>query len=242
MGHGIAGKNSISWLNYIAAMLVIIVCGFSYQTAEIRLQRFTKTPVVLPKSFEQFPQAILDWKGHDVQLDENMARAAGNYDFCNRTYINESSNSWVNTYIAYCGRPRTMIGHKPETCYVSAGWIHSSTIKSKFYSRLGREIPCQIHRFYMPQPHEQELVILNFYIINGKASNDENAFSGMAWRTPNIEGDIAYYVAQIQISSILESAVLAAASDLSESIFTFLPDENGTFRILKDEAEVKVTN
>jgi hypothetical protein len=66
--------------------------------------------------------------------------------------------------------------------------------------------------------------VLNYYVVNGKVTTDEAVFSGLSWRTPNIEGDAARYVAQVQISSALESSVLAAASEIADYIFELLPD------------------
>jgi len=55
-------------------------------------------------------------------------------------------------------------------------------------------------------------------------------FSGVGWRTPNIDGDIARYVAQIQVASALENSVRKAAEQLTERILDYVPDENGVVR------------
>jgi len=52
-------------------------------------------------------------------------------------------------------------------------------------------------------------------------------FSGVGWRTPNIEGNPARYVAQVQISSIIENSIRTAAKDMTDLILEFFPDENG---------------
>jgi hypothetical protein len=76
----------------------------------------------------------------------------------------------------------------------------------------------------------QEIVVLNFYIVNGLLSSSENVFTGVGWRTPNIAGDPARYVAQVQISSVLENAVLGAARDMTEIILDFFPDQDQRVR------------
>jgi len=71
---------------------------------------------------------------------------------------------------------------------------------------------------------------LNFYILNGQITTDENDFSGPFGRRPNIAGDPARYVAQVQISSVLENSIRTAAKDMTDLILDFFPDENGEVR------------
>jgi hypothetical protein len=73
-------------------------------------------------------------------------------------------------------------------------------------------------------------VVLNFYIVNGQLTSDERVFSGVGWRTPNIGGDPAHYVTQVQIGSILENSTRVAARDMAELILDFFPDQNGQVR------------
>jgi hypothetical protein len=75
-----------------------------------------------------------------------------------------------------------------------------------------------------------QTVILNFYVLNGQITADEDDFSGPFSRRPNIGRDPARYVAQIQISSVLENSVRTAAGDMTDMILSFLPDENGQVR------------
>jgi hypothetical protein len=216
------------------ALGVMGICGFAYRTAANHLQKSAISPIVLPLPLKSFPMAIGGWTGRDVSLDENVVQAAGNDDFCNRLYTNKDTDRRVNFYIAYSGHPRTMLGHRPDVCYVGAGWIHDSTVKSDFISRSGRRIPCLIHRFYTPEPKRDELVVLNFYVVNGKPSNDETTFSGVVWRTPNIAGNPARYVAQVQISSVLENSVRAAAGDITDLVLDYFPDADGNVRAARD--------
>lgn len=76
-------------------------------------------------------------------------------------------------------------------------------------------------------------VVLNFYILNGQLTADESDFSSPFGRRPNISGDPARYVAQIQISSVLENSIREAAKDMTDVILDFLPDKNGKVRIQK---------
>jgi len=73
----------------------------------------------------------------------------------------------------------------------------------------------------------EQIVVLNFYILNGRITADEKDFSGLLDRRPNIAGDPARYVAQVQISSVLENSIRTAAEEITELILDFLPDRNG---------------
>jgi hypothetical protein len=74
---------------------------------------------------------------------------------------------------------------------------------------------------------------LNFYILNGQLTTDENDFSGLLGRRPNIAGDPARYVAQVQISSVLENSIRNIATDMMDLVLDRLPDENGKVQAVK---------
>jgi hypothetical protein len=88
-------------------------------------------------------------------------------------------------------------------------------------------------------PEIQEIVVLNYYILNGQITSDERNFSGVGWRTPNIAGDPARYVAQVQISSVLENSVRMAAMDMADLIMDYFPDKNGRVRAVDDGIKIQ---
>ena len=55
----------------------------------------------------------------------------------------------------------------------------------------------------------------------------------MGWRTPNIDGNPARYVTQVQISSVFENSIRSAAKDMAELVLEFFPDENGKVKALE---------
>jgi len=171
-----------------------------------------------------------DWTGRDIPIPENIQRVAKNDDYLSRLYINKS-NKWVNLYVPYTARPRTMLGHRPQECYPANGWIHDSTEHNVLTSKGGLRIPSLIHRFHKPGPNYEEIVIVNFYIVNGHITDDESVFSGIGWRTPNLEGNIARYVTQVQFSSLLKHTSQMAAEDFTDLLLEYFPDPNGIVRI-----------
>jgi hypothetical protein len=126
-----------------------------------------------------------------------------------------------------------MVGHSPKVCYVGGGWFHDSTEHAEFTSSSGRHIPCLIHRFHTPAPHYEDRIVLNFYIVNGQIATDESVFTGVGWRTPNIGGEAARYIAQVQISSVLENSIRTAAKDMTDLLLDFFPDKNGKVRAIE---------
>jgi hypothetical protein len=212
-------------LVWVSSAILLILSGIGYRVLASRLELGAKTPILLPVPLSAFPAEIGNWSGKDIPIPKNVQRVAGNDDFINRLYINKSNNEWANVYIAFTARPRTMLGHRPEVCYVAGGWIHDGTVQSEFVFLSDKRVPCLIQRFHIPAPDYQEKVVLNFYILNGLITGDENVFTGVGWRTPNIAGDPARYVAQVQISSVLENSVRTATEDMTELILAFFPDE-----------------
>jgi hypothetical protein len=206
---------------------IMILFGSTYRAASSRLEKLTENRLNLPVALKDFPETINSWTGKDMKLSESVLKTAGNDDYVNRVYLNADASNWINLYIAYSARPRTMLGHRPDVCYVASGWVKDSTEKSSFTTAGGKVLPCLIHRFYKPNGNRDELVVLNFYIVNGITSNDEELFSGLQWRTPNIEGNIARYVAQVQISAVLENTVRTAGAEFTERILEWLPDKRG---------------
>ena len=221
------------FLVWVFAVLLLVSSGITYRVLASRWKLVVDTPVELPVPLSAFPKQVGNWTGKDVPIPINIQRAAGNDAFLNRFFVNEVSNQWANVYIAYTAHPRTMMGHRPQICYVAGGWVHDGTELTNVTSGIGRELPCLLHRFRRPSPETQETVVLNFYIVNGRLTSDERVFSGVGFRTPNIDGDPARYVAQVQISSVFENSVRSAAKDITEQVLDFFPDENGKVRAIE---------
>jgi len=221
------------YLIWILAVFLLISSGITYRVLASRLKLIVDTPVELPVPLSAFPTKIDHWIGKDVPIPQNIQTVAGNDAFLNRLFINDLSNEWANVYVAYTAHPRTMLGHRPQICYVAGGWVHDNTEMTEMTSITGREFPCLLHRFHRPAPETEETVVLNFYIVNGQITSDKRVFSGVGWRTPNIDGNPARYVTQVQISSVFENSIRSAAKDIVELILDFFPDENGKVRAVE---------
>ncbi|NIP53353.1 MAG: exosortase-associated EpsI family protein [Phycisphaerae bacterium] len=219
---------------WIFAVLLLVSSGITYRLLASHLEMLFETPVSLPVPLGAFPAQVYDWIGTDLTIpnitkeyiEKNFAD-----DFLSRRYTNTSTQKWADVYVVYCSsRPGSILGHRPRVCYPANGWVHDGTESSQFVLRTGRSIPCLIHRFHKPTPAYDQKVILNFYILNGQITTREDDFSGPFGRRPNITGNPARYVAQVQISSVFESSIRTAAKDITGLVLDFLPDKDGKVR------------
>jgi hypothetical protein len=179
------------------------------------------------------PERIGSWVGEDRPIPENIvAYMKQNFadDHISRRYVNANEGVWADLYLVYCSsRPGGILGHRPTVCFPGNGWIHDETTSSQIISTSGRPIDCLVHRFH--NSAYQQSVVVNFYVLNGQITLNERDFSGFWGRRPNLAGDPARYVAQVQVSSNLEHSARAAAAQMADILLAFLPgpkDRAGT--------------
>jgi hypothetical protein len=163
---------------WVWVVVLVLFSGIAHRIVSQRLEISIQNPIKLSLALNAYPDEVGNWVGRTVPIPYNIQKVAGNDDFLSRLYTNQLTKDQVNLYIAYSARPRTMLGHRPEKCYVGSGWIHESTESSSVRSSSGSTIPCLIHRFRKPIPDIQEIVVLNYYILNGQITSDERNFSG----------------------------------------------------------------
>ena len=232
------GRVSIT-LAAALACIILISAGITYRAFASKLGGGVISPVKLPLPLETFPAQIGDWSGSDQSIpattrsymEKNFAD-----DYISRRYINDKAAAWADLYLVYCSsRPGAILGHRPGICYVGSGWVHDSTDESSFSTSQGKEIACLIHRFHKPEPNFGQIVVLNFYIVNGKIAVSEEGFTGTSWRSPNIAGDPARYVAQVQVSSTVENSTRLLAKEAADLILAYLPDENGNVAAISSD-------
>jgi EpsI family protein len=222
-----AADHVFNWRPWAVVIAVLLAGGAAYRLGIRALQPALDSKIVLPIPLADFPTTIGDWTGEDRPFTPEVARVAGNDDYLHRVYTNAVTNEAASLYIAYSGRPRTMLGHRPTVCYRAQGWVHDETREDGLVFADGDTIPCLIHRFHKPDGDAGRVVVLNYYVLNGVPTNEESRFAGFGWRRPNVAGDPAFYVAQVQVSSGSEAAVRTLAAATAERILDFLPDRDG---------------
>jgi hypothetical protein len=226
----IVGKTKV-WLIWPLAILLLVSTSIAYRVSAHKLKVLGNEPVALPVPLSGFPIRIGNWIGSELLIPATTREyMEKNYadDFFSRRYVNSADKIWVDVYVVYCStRPGGMLGHRPGVCYPANGWLQETTETSQFTSQKGRQIDCLLQRFRQPAPAMNEVVVLSFYVLNGRITAKESDFSSVFGRKPNIARDSSRYVAQVQISSAQESSVRKAALDVVDLVIDFLPDENG---------------
>jgi hypothetical protein len=225
---------ALVWFFWTLAIVLLIFAGITYRVLGSHLKLTADTAIRLPVPLSAFPAKIGNWVGSDLFIPSTTKEYMETHfadDFLSRRYVNSAVGAWADVYVVYCStRPASIVGHQPRVCYPGGGWVHDSTEQSQFFSQSGRQILCLIHLFHKPAPAYDQTVVLNFYILNGRITANENDFSGLLDRRPNIDGNPARYVTQVQISSVLENSIRTAAEDMTDLILDFLPDKNGKVR------------
>jgi hypothetical protein len=231
-----AGKAEI-WPVLIIAIVLLVLTGATYRFYSHKLRLSDNEPIKLPVPLSVFPTQIGNWIGFEQSIPattrEYMERNFAD-DFFSRRYVNSADKIWADVYVVYCStQPGGILGHRPGVCYPAHGWSNQNTKESQFISQNGQKTDCLIQRFRQPWPANDEVIVLSFYICNGRTTAKESDFSSVFNRRVNIAKDPGRYVAQVQISSVMESSVRKAAQDMTDVVLTYLPDENGKVRAEK---------
>lgn len=211
----------------LVGIVLLVMSGVGYRFLQAELLLVAETPIKLKVPLSNFPMQVGTWAGKDIPIPAAIQRVAGNDDFISRGYVNLETGQWVNLYVAFSARPRTMLGHRPQICYPASGWQHRSTEHIQITRTSGLIAPCLLHRFAMPAPRHDKTVVLNYYILNGVITDTESGFSGVSDRSPEIQGRLANYVAQVQLSSELENSLRDAAEEFTDFILEYFPDAEG---------------
>jgi hypothetical protein len=210
-------------------VLLLVGAGIVYRIGAARLEE--PAPILPPVSLAEIPVEVGGWISETLDIPsitEEYMRSNFADDYISRRYVNEQQRMWADAYVVYCSsRPAGMLGHQPMRCFPAHGWTHDGTSESEFESASGRQMKCLVHRFHKPAPDYHSVVVLSFYVLNGQVTLREGDFSGFFGRRPNISGNPARYVAQIQISSAVEHSARSLAAVLTDSVLAILPDRHG---------------
>lgn len=220
-----------SWLGVAAACLLILLGGATSRTVAQMLDAEMHATIRLPNPLRNLPMQIGEWAGTDIEIPESTLRIAQNDDYVCRTYRNQRNGETVALYIGYTARPRTMLGHRPTVCYPRAGWSHLGSHPGTSQCPIG-PLPYLFHRFMKPGLVEERKAVLNYYVLNGKLTIDEDSFWSFWWRDPNLARDALRYVAQVQVivptaadPERAEEVAARFASEALDDILELLPTE-----------------
>ena len=157
--------------------------------------------VRLERPLSELPLVFGSWEGVDVPVDPQVVQVAKNDDYVSRRYYNRSNGKFVDFHLAYTARPANMLGHRPSVCYPAQGWQSTEPQEVELTLTNGKRMACLVHQFSRDLPNPENLVVLNYYILQGQPTADWTDFWGPKWRRPNVAKDPNFYVAQVQVAT-----------------------------------------
>ncbi len=184
----------------VACCSMLVGVGLVNHWAHEKWVAASDVAIELDRPLETIPLRIGTWDGVDVLLEDGVVRIAGADDYINRNYIDKNSKGVVSLYVAYTARPGKMAGHRPQVCYPTNGWRHERTESATTSRADQKELAFLVHQFTRRTVWDEQIVVLNYYVLAGRHITDVEEFKGLHWRGPNLARDVSHYVAQVQIA------------------------------------------
>lgn len=205
-------KKTQNWSVIIAAVtasLIMLGFGVTYRTLTARLTNPEDISPMSPDALEKLPLQIGDWTGQEVPLDEAIIEATDTDAHINRQYSRNNTSEQVLLYIAAGKRARDLMPHRPEVCYTGAGWtrVNSDSVDLPLDNKT--MLPCSIFQFSKGALNTKNVIILDYYIVDGQFCSDISLMRSKIWRG---SGSIDY-VAQVQIVTDITAEKTADAAN-----------------------------
>lgn len=181
---------------FAAAALFLIATGIATRTLATSLDRVDSVTPLEVGLLATLPLELDAWRGQDQPLDARIVRAADVDDYLNRVYRRGVDGTTVGLYIAFGARARDLAPHRPEVCYPGNGWTMRGSQDTRIRTPSGRALHARILRFEPNSLSPTQLIVLNYYIIDGKTAEDVSALRWQLWRGQSS----VRYMAQIQIT------------------------------------------
>ena len=187
------GTYARSWIAFGVAAGVLLLSHVGDQAASARYARIQRGTPVPPGTLAKLPMMIGAWQGRDEPLDERIIRATDTDDHVSRRYVRGSDT--VHLFVAYGVNLRDLMPHRPEVCYVGAGWTRDELPAEATLS--DGMLPVQIQHFHRGGLEAQQTTVLNYYIVNGQYCGD---VSLLRKRAADLNQTEAAYSAQVQVT------------------------------------------
>jgi len=207
----------------VAAAALLLASGFGFRALDDYLQRPTGSVPLPPGTLARLPLRIGAWQGQDAPIDDALRRATDTDDLVNRQYRREPDGAHASLYVAYGVRARDLMPHRPEVCYPGAGWTFRGSVDRELALPNGSSLACRVLRFTHGTFDQRQIVVVNYYIVDGQYCPDVSLLRSKAWRgSRGIR-----YVVQVQVTAtsdayadldMAEAGVLAFATESADAI------------------------
>lgn len=188
------GVRSLGSAALILAAVLTVGTGVAYRVVAARYA-FATNGVSMPVgTLAGVPLQIDQWQGRDLAVSERIIKQTDTDDHLSRRYERPGGGS-VTVWVAYGVRLRDLMPHRPEVCYVGAGWTLKAEQRIDIAAADGSHPPCRLMTFGKAGLANQQILVLNYYLVGNTYSADVSSLRSQASRL-NRE---ANYVVQVQI-------------------------------------------
>ena len=166
----------------VAAAFMMVIFGAAHRSLTTLLsipENFSSMP---PDALDEFPMQINQWVGVEEPLDEAVIEATDTDAHISRRYYRYDSPQEVWLYIAAGKRARDLMPHRPEVCYIGAGWTLTNNDSRELSLDSGTVLPCNIFQFTKGTLNPKKIVILDYYIVDGQICRDISLLRSKIWR------------------------------------------------------------
>jgi len=193
----------------LAAAFAVFVFGLAYRVLAVRVGSPPDRTPIDAATVERISLQIGDWTGRDVPLDETTRRATGSDAQISRLYTRPSSAS-VSLYVACGVNARALMPHRPEVCYIAAGFTLMDHYSLELALDDRRKLPCSVFQFSRGGLDAERRTVLYYYIVDGQYCGDISLLRSRAWRGSNTVD----YVTQVQIVASTGTLTAEAATKM----------------------------
>lgn len=179
----------------IAMIFLMFLFGLSHRILASRLMTSIDMPPIDPNALAEFPMEIGLWTGQEVPLDEAIIEATDTDAHISRNYARKNGSDVVWLYVAFGQRGRDLMPHRPDVCYIGAGWTLESRESVELSLEDEMKLLCTVMQFSRGSLIRNKVMILNYYIVDGKFCSDVSLLRSQIWRGSGAVN----YIAQIQI-------------------------------------------
>ncbi|MBN2589431.1 MAG: EpsI family protein [Sedimentisphaerales bacterium] len=187
----------------IAAIFLMFLFGLSHRILADKLLSSGEMPPINPDALASFPMEIGLWTGQEAPLDEAIIEATDTDAHISRNYVREGGLEGVAFYVAFGKKARDLMPHRPEVCYVGAGWTRGNTESLELLLEDGTKLSCTIFQFSRGSLIQNKIMILDYYIVDGIFCSDVSLLRSKIWKGSGAVN----YTAQIQISAPISSSM-----------------------------------
>jgi EpsI family protein len=182
-----------------------------------------------PGTLAQLPSNLDGWSGRELPLEQAIIKRTDTDDHLSRIYNRTRTGDSIVLFVGYGVRARDLQPHRPDICYVSAGWTLADTEVVDVDIDQQTSIPCKAYFFNRGGLDQRRMVVVAYYVVDGEFCPDVSLLRSRVWSGA---GGVKY-VMQVQVASGVpgletpESAVSAAEDFIRAStrdLLALMPD------------------